>query len=549
MKGQKKKRTNFRISEGTAVTAAYLLSLFACLRQIGLGRIYGPEGAACYAAAFDWFLLPALPLCLGLYEAVSSLMDARLERGRGKDAGRVMAVALGAGILACLIFGGILFAGSGFLTRALSHLPLSALCLRLLLPSLFFLVIFSVLCAGLDGFYSLSASALLRFFFFALLLLAGALLTRPLAGYGEKVGALLQNPQYGPAYGAMGASASVLLAAGVGTLLALTVWIVSRTVRRSRAEFSQSDGREGAGQILVSLLDQSFSTVLVLLFFCLIGLMQSIFYFGAAGEDASGAALLSWGSYVGSVRPLLALPGLLLLSFCAHMLPGLRVGFAQRNQKKFRERCMLSLRCVTLLSMPFAVFSLIMAEPLLQAVLPGGQAEELTGILRLGGVGLVLFGIAAVWGAVLVGMDLLLGLFVGVAAGFVLYLAVLKVLLGTLQMGLYGVACAVLVLSLLLCLIFGFLVSRQGRIRIDWIRVLLAPVVSGAVMAVVCALCGRLLLAKAPAGVNVAVSAVVGFLAYFAAAVALRGATRRELESFPGGEFLLALARTMRLMS
>ena len=44
------------------------------------------------------------------------------------------------------------------------------------------------------------------------------------------------------------------------------------------------------------------------------------------------------------------------------------------------------------------------------------------------------------------------------------------------------------------------------------------------------------------------VSAVVGLLVYFVAIVVLKGATRRELRCFAGGEVLIEVASAMRLM-
>ena len=547
MKRQKKKRGNLQLPENTVTTVAYVAALLALLRRIWLNGIYGQDGSAYYAVAFDWFFLLAAPLAAGLYEAVSTLAASRIERGRGKDARRAVTTALGAGLLSSLVLGGLCFLGADFLAERLLHLRLMSMSLQMMLPALVFIVIAAVLCGGMDGFGSLSAAAVSRILFFAALFLGGPLLAGPLMNYGIKVGALLREAQYGPAYGALGAAVSVLAAALIWAVVSVFAWILHKPMLREQAEFSQMSLSEGKFSMLLSLIGQAIPVFATLLFLALSGLMQTVFYLKGQGNGET-LPLSGWGAYAGCIRPLLALPAFLLLSFAQHIIPGVQVGFAQRNLKRCRERCMISLRCCTLLSFPFAAFFCVMAGPILAALMPSVQPGPLLSVLRLGGLCLIPFGLAAVWGAILLGMDRTLSFLIGLAAAFVMHLAVLRVLLGTLGMDLSGVVCANLVLFVLLCLIFGFCALRLGRIQVNWIRILLAPLVGSVVMAGVCALFGLVILSAAPAGLNVAVCAVIGILAYFVTVVVLQGATEREMEAFPCGDVLVAFARMLRIM-
>ena len=67
-------------------------------------------------------------------------------------------------------------------------------------------------------------------------------------------------------------------------------------------------------------------------------------------------------------------------------------------------------------------------------------------------------------------------------------------------------------------------------------------------MALVCLLCSQVILKNAVSPVRMLVSAVVGLLVYFVAIVVLKGATRRELRCFAGGEVLIEVASAMRLL-
>ena len=100
--------------------------------------------------------------------------------------------------------------------------------------------------------------------------------------------------------------------------------------------------------------------------------------------------------------------------------------------------------------------------------------------------------------------------------------------------------CAVILLGM---------VRQQLKIAVSWLRVFLAPLLAGILMALVCLLCSQVILKiTAASPVRMLVSAVVGLLVYFVSTVVLKGATRRELRCFAVGDVLIELASTMRLL-
>ena len=92
------------------------------------------------------------------------------------------------------------------------------------------------------------------------------------------------------------------------------------------------------------------------------------------------------------------------------------------------------------------------------------------------------------------------------------------------------------------------MVRQQLKIAVSWLRVFLAPLLAGILMALVCLLCSQVILKNAASPVRMLVSAVVGLLVYFVSTVVLKGATRRELRCFAAGDVLIELASTMRLL-
>ena len=122
------------------------------------------------------------------------------------------------------------------------------------------------------------------------------------------------------------------------------------------------------------------------------------------------------------------------------------------------------------------------------------------------------------------------------------------VMSSALKLDLYAGAYSDALSAFVLCLILLGMVRQQLKIAVSWLRVFLAPLLAGILMALVCLLCSQVILKNAASPVRMLVSAVVGLLVYFVSTVVLKGATRRELSCFAAGDVLIELASTMRLL-
>lgn len=543
----KKNRLKIAIPENLTGALASLAAVLACFRRIGLTNTYGDLGSAFYAAAFCLYFLLFAIAGPGTANAVSSMIRARLERGNVKNARKLLgkAVLLGGAVSIVLSAAGLL--GANFLCGKLLHVPLSALAFKAFLTALFPMTVFWTLTGGMDGFGSGRAPEFIRFLFYLVLLFSGPLLTAPLFEYGKKVGALLKNDWYGPAYGAMGAAFSMALASVTAMIAAVIAWFCMQPSIREMERIQ--DGKQYAEKRgYLAILRNSLPCLLpfVLLAVGITG--QTVIYFGSIKDEFLTEGYLEWGIYMGRSGVLLAAPVLGVFAFALRMLPELKIGFLHRNIKKCRDKCMIALRCCALLIIPAAVLCVILAKPLLGMFFPEGNQTQAAALLRIGSIAIVFAGLSVVLGTILFAMDMLGSLFLDIAAGVAVNLAVLYGMLRFLDLGIYAVMCANIAGFFLLCMIFLFSIKRRLRLSFSWIRVFLAPCMGGAVMAAVCALLEYVLLKNATAGLTSLVSATAGLLVYFITVIALKGATLRELRVFPGGETMIAIAHLARLM-
>lgn len=546
-KSQKKTRQFNVVPQQLIGVLAGLATLLLCFRRVILTNRFGDTGSAYYMAAGSLFFLLFSGAGLGYRYAVSAMVRARLERESAKSARQAANRAAVSGALVSLLLGVAGYAGAELLCAGLLQVPLAALAFKAFLPALLPLSVYACLTGGMDGFGSRQLPRTIDFLFYVGLLLTGPLLTGPFFEYGQKVGALLQNQQYGPAYGAMGAALSLFLAAFLAMLVSCFGWWrmkegISLLNQPGDTRY-YSDKRIYAGVFRTSLP--------VLLPFVLVALAlsaQTGLFFAASTAETFSDSLTSYGVLTGKSGVLLALPLIAALSFALHMIPELKVAFARRNYKRSREKTMIMLRCCALMVVPFMVLFLVLPDALLGAFFSQGDLEQAAGLLRTGSLCVLFICFAISLAVLLSSTDLLLYLAVDLGVGVVLHLAALYVMLRLMKLGIYGLLYANLIFAFVCCLLFLYSIRRHLHLGISWLRVLLAPLIGGLIMAAVCGIFAHVLLKSAPSPVTALVSTLAGFLFYLVSVIVLHGATPRELRAFPGGDRLIGLARLLRLM-
>lgn len=361
-----KKRTFVEIPEGACRALAAAAALWACFWWVGLTNACPEPASAYYAIALEWFCLFLLPAGIGLSGAVSSMIALRLERGSVGSARRVVSTSLLAGAAGGLVLGLVLFACSGFLMGSVLQTSDAAFVLRGFAPALPFLFSLLVLVGGIDGFGGTRALFAVKIVFFLCVAATGAAIAGRMSEYGQKVGALLQNDQYGPAYGALGGGLSIGLAAVAACLIALIAWWRMRPGLSSLQW--EEERMEKRGQLLAGLIKKLLPvlTVTTLLVAGMLG--QCLLFFRVSPESSqrTQADLLSdWAIYTGRARALLLIPLIGAVAFAARMAPELKIGFVRRNLKKSRDKCMIALRCAAVFAAPFTVIAAVLARPLL----------------------------------------------------------------------------------------------------------------------------------------------------------------------------------------
>ena len=511
------------------------LGIFAPVRLV---NIFGDEGSVYWAVALEMFFFLFCLLGIGCARSVSVMIRRRTELGDIRSARIIAGRALGTVFFISLFLAGAGYALTSLLCSGLMELPLAAMPFEIFLAALLPLSLLWTLSGILDAFGNEKPvrfwNGMLGLFCFVL----GLLFAAPLYGYGKKVGALLQNPSYGPAYGALGTAAAFFISALVCMFGLLFSWTAAgKELRR----MEQDETEHKTNETWAALIRNAMPVCIPALFLVsgLIG--ESVLFLknGAPSE---------WGVYVGKCLPLVGavLFGALALAF--RMLPEFKLSFSGRSLRKSRDKCMLALRCTALYVVPAAVLFAALAEPVLGTLFKEGSLTDAYGPMRISALGIVFGGLSFMLGAILFSVELYYNLWAGLLLCMAVRLGSFYIFHSLLDLKLYSPVYADALAAFVLCLFLLMSVRRQLKISVSWGRIFLAPCISGAVMAGVCLLFSELLLKNTASPVRAIFSGTLGLLAYFVVSLLLKGATRRELRCLPGGQWMIRFGCLLRLL-
>lgn len=216
-----KKQETKRIGKSLYMDISFLGPLIFFLFRIQITNIIGNEGNGYFA--FSWELYTVLGLFFGhcFSSTISEMVRKRVQKNQYHNSSSVLTTSLILGIAASLLGCVIFYFVSDVLLGFLS-MKLSGICFRLLGILLIFSSLSGIFCGYFEGIGTnvpTTFSKIIKGFISG----TGALIfTTAFTKYGSKVGALLYNNQYKPAFGATGIVAGCIC----GTIFSLIFLIV-----------------------------------------------------------------------------------------------------------------------------------------------------------------------------------------------------------------------------------------------------------------------------------------------------------------------------------
>lgn len=519
---------------------AYIIGLInLCI----FGKLLGNNGITYLVIAIEFFSFFATVISGALSDTLGRILRGRNAKGQYRNAEFIRKRALlmhgVMGILCSVLF----LSCAGMMADSFLGVQHSTSIMMVLAPALFLMTISSVLIGYFKGDGSempATVSALLRQ---GTLFGFGLLFVNLLKNYGDKVSNLLGDEAYTAMYGGFG----VAIAFDVAEILVLLFLILLFMGNRRAGSRQENEGMkrtESFADTLRILYGMRGVQVLLLILAQLPLWLGAVFYRKSMTDVFAFAE--NYGSFVGKY---LVLGGFIVLPVSAVLLAvnTKTAGLLRKEEHRFaRSSFQGGFQFAAAVTLFFAVFVAMMAEQL-SGVFNGETSKSLTAMFQQGSVLLVIVVLCIYFTRLL----LFTGNAYPVLGSFgcmnIIFIILLSVLLRGGKVGVMALVYASLAAGCVHCLILGFLSCRILRIKLEWIRVLVMPLLASLVVGLLCLLIGKICTPHLGNLVTVIVAFVLAWFVYWAVLILIRSFREQELKYIPGGRLIHAIGQLLRV--
>lgn len=544
---KKKSKSNFIVQGGILAMAGILSRIIGIARRFPMQHIFGDKGNGYYAAAYSVYSIMLIISCYSLPLAVSKVVSSKMSKRQYKSAQRVFQCAMAF----ALTMGGITFLVCEFLGDFLAvyvmEEPMGALALKVLGPALLTVSIMGVFRGYFQGLGTMMPTAISQILEQIFVLIGSIAGTYVLYNYGEKVGELLHNEDYAPAYGAAGASIGPVLGSVVGLLFLIFVYLLYRKGTKRRSARDGNGRVDGYPQIFKLIVLTIVPVLLSTTVYNISDVIDTKIFGSIMIQKGLGDVKTDiWGVYTGKYKVLVNVPIALANAMCSSIVPVLTQLMVREEYGRAREKIGQAMRFTMIVAFPSAVGLAVLARPII-TMLFKGEVDMAVNMLHIGSMSVVFFAVSTLTNGVLQGINKMKIPVRNAAISLVIHVVFLYV---TLQfgMGINAVIFANILFAAIVCVLNALAVRKYLRYNQEFVRTFAIPAIASAVMGIVIGLLNMLLSKAAGNVVTVFVGISVGVIVYFVLLILLKGINERDLRSMPGGRTILMLAKRFRLM-
>lgn len=542
-----KKKSNFIVQGSILAIAGILSKLIGIARRFPMEHIIGDVGNGYYSAAYEVYSLMLLISCYSLPLAVSKVVSQKISKKQYKNVERVFQCAM----IFSLVGGGLTFfiveVFGDFLAETVLSEPMSALALKVLGPALIIVAIMGVFRGyfqGLGTMMPTAVSQIIEQIFVMIATIAGSYL---LFQHGEKVGALLHNENYAPAYGAAGASLGPVIGALMGLIFLLFLYFAYRPNVKKQAEKDKSGYVDSYGTIFRMLVLTILPVLLSTTVYNISNFLDISIYnhmMDAKGLGDTKAYYI--GVYTGKYRVLINVPIALANAMCSSIVPVLTGLMVQKELKEMKTKINQAMRFTMIIAIPSAVGLAILARPVI-SMLFKGEVDLAVEMLHIGSVSVILYSMSTLTNGVLQGINKMRIPVTHACIALVVHIVFLCV---TLQagMGVEAVVFANILFAAVMCVLNGLAIRKYLHYKQECIKTFAIPAISSAIMGGVIAGLSSILVKTLGNVLTVLICIAIGVVIYFVSLILLKGIDENDLKKMPGGRTILTVAKKCRLL-
>lgn len=413
-----KRQGNKNKGKSLYLDLSFVGTLIFLLFRIPLTNIIGNEGNGYFSVSWELYTLFGLLFGLGISNVTSEMIRKRFRKNQYQNAASVLTASLLAGLVMSLIGAAVIYFISDFLLGLIS-MQLSGISFRFIA----ILLLFGTIAGVFRGYFEGTGTNVPTCFsniVEAFVAGTGAVIfTVILNKYGTKVGALLFNAQYEPAFGAAGIVAGCICGSIFALLFLFVINHIYQIPLRQLLKKDESRGAETLKSILPEMSKLFLITLAELLFFKIFRTVNMWLYIKTTvATDSKGKIVQYLGSYHGKVLVLTGIVILIILSLSGRNTRRIQRYYFKNEYKPCWKYFCEDFKQIILLSVPFVILLAVLAKNIFTLFYKTAGNIEVT-MLQIGSINIILIPAAIYMYRLLGKMDLKMILIIIPAVAFI----------------------------------------------------------------------------------------------------------------------------------
>ncbi len=532
-------KSNFLI-QGSILAIASLISRFiGMLYRIPMINIIGDEGMSYYSAAYNIYSILLLLSSYSLPLAVSKVIVSKITLKEYKNAYKVFQAAMMFGFVVGAVFGLILFFGANFFANSVLKLPLAAVALRTLAPTIFIMALLGVFRGffqGLNTKIPTAASQIVEQIINAIISVAAAAL---LFTYGTKksITALPQVAAELPnAYGAAGGT----IGTGAGALAALVLCIaIFSSYKRTLSKLMRKDNTKKLEEYSTIIRIVFYTAVPVILSTAVYNIIRvldnSIYGNFMTSIGAGDVYKTTYGVYSGKYLLLIDLPVGIASALASSCIPSITQAVTKNDRELIVFRVNMAIRFAMLIAIPCTVGLAVIPNTVIHALFSSDKSNASV-MLMIGSLAVAFTSLSTVTNAILQGIDKMKIPIRNAIISLIIHIVVLVILLWGVNLGIYALIVSNIVFAISMCTLNSMSIEKYLDTTQEIKYTFITPAISAVVMGFIVFFLDRIIRKITQSYlISVLVCVIVGAAVYAVCLIILKTFNERELRALPGG--------------
>lgn len=536
-------KRNVLVKNASFLMAAALISkVVGLLYKSPLTRIVGADGMAYYGLAQQAYLILLMIASYSIPQAVSKIIAEKLAQGEYRNAQKYFkgsllyaTVAGGAVALFCLVGASILIP---------SNQQGATLALRVLSPTIFLSGILGVYRGYFQAYRNMvptSISQILeQFANAAFSILTAWFFIEVVAGSDKD-----SIDRWGAAGGTIGTGVGVVAA----LLFVLVVYHLNRKIIQKKIASDQTGQEESYQEVIGVILRMVTPIILSAFIYNVNGYIDGYLFseiLGHQGFEDEGIRML-YTEYSIYFLSIINIPLTLSSAAPTSMIPEVSAAYARDHLELANRKVDQAVQLSMFISIPSAVGLAVLSQPIVRILFPDtiGTAGLL---LTVGAVTVVLNGLSNISNGVLQGIGLPNLPMRNAAIALVVDVSSLVVMLLTTGLGILAVVLAIIIYSVLICILNDRSMKKYLGYKNKWVDAYLIPFLASIPMALAAWLLFMGVYFLIPSDLlGLAVSVPLAAVVYVVLYIVIARVPEEELRAFPFGGILVRIAGILRI--